>query len=115
MQITKNIHRIGGFVNQYLLIDNDDMTLIDAGMPANAGNIIKYIKNAGLDPDNLKRILITHSDSDHYGAAKKIQEITGAEIWTSQVEADAMKAGSSSRDITPKGFFAIIFPLLAPL
>jgi glyoxylase-like metal-dependent hydrolase (beta-lactamase superfamily II) len=112
MQITKNIHRIGGFVNQYLLIDNDELTLIDAGMPPNAGQIIKYIKNAGLNPDNLKRILITHSDPDHYGAAKKIKEMTGAEIWTSQIEADAMKIGSSSRDITPKGFFALIFPLL---
>jgi len=115
MQITKNIHRIGGFVNQYLLIDNDELTLIDAGMLSNAGNIIKYIKNAGLNPENLNRILITHSDPDHYGAANKIQEVTGAEIWTSQIEADAMKTGSNTREITPKGFFAIIFPLLGPL
>jgi glyoxylase-like metal-dependent hydrolase (beta-lactamase superfamily II) len=110
--ITKNIHRIGGFVNQYLLIDNDEMTLIDAGMSSNAGKIIKYIEKAGLNPGNLKRILITHSDPDHYGAAGMVKEMTGAEIWTSQIEADAMKIGSSSRDITPKGVFALIFPLL---
>ncbi len=110
MQITPKIHKIGSFVNQYLLIDNNELTLIDAGMKSNAQSILKYIKNAGFKPENLKRILITHSDPDHYGAVNGIKEVTGAEVWTSKMEADGMRIGSSSRDITPKGFFALILP-----
>jgi glyoxylase-like metal-dependent hydrolase (beta-lactamase superfamily II) len=112
MQITPNIHRIGGFVNQYLIIDGNELTLIDVGMKSNTKNILKYLENIGYKPESVKRILITHSDIDHYGAANDIKNATGAEIWTSQLEAAAMKTGSSSRPIVPKGFFAFIIPLL---
>lgn len=112
MQITPCFHRIGGFVNQYLLVEDNELTLIDTGMPSNGKKVLDYLEKAGYKPENLKRILITHSDPDHYGAAQYIRTATGAEIWTSQLEADAMKIGSSSRDITPKGLFALIFPLL---
>jgi glyoxylase-like metal-dependent hydrolase (beta-lactamase superfamily II) len=112
MLITPRIHKIGSFVNQYLLVDNDDLTLIDAGMQSNAKNLLKYIEKAGFKPESLKQILITHSDTDHYGAVNGIREASGAKVLTSNLEAIGMKTGSSSRQITPKGFFALIFPLL---
>jgi glyoxylase-like metal-dependent hydrolase (beta-lactamase superfamily II) len=112
MLITPRIHRIGSFVNQYLLVDNDDLTLIDAGMQSNAKNLLKYIEKAGFKPENLKQILITHSDADHYGAVNGIREASGAKVLTSNLEAMGMKTGSSSRQITPTGIFALIFPLL---
>ncbi len=112
MQITPQVHKIGNFVNQYLLIDGESVSLIDTGMSSNAKAILKYIENLGFKPENLKNILITHADPDHYGAANEIRQHTGASIWTSQIEADAMESGSSSREIKPKGFIAIIFPLL---
>lgn len=112
MLITPYLHWIGKNVNQYLIVENGDLTLIDTGMTSNAKSILVYLRKAGYQPNNLKRILITHSDPDHYGAANQIREATGAEIWTSQIEAEAMKTGTSSRAIIPKGIFALIFPLL---
>lgn len=113
MQITPNIHRIGGMVNQYLIIDGKELTLIDTGMASNVKNILKYIDKNGFHPEAVKRILITHSDPDHYGAADEVKKVTGAAIWTSQVEADAMKTGTSSRPIAPSGFLALFIPLLS--
>jgi glyoxylase-like metal-dependent hydrolase (beta-lactamase superfamily II) len=115
MQITLSIHRIGSFVNQYLLIDNNELTLIDTGMRSNKNSILKYVKYLGFQPSDIKRILITHSDPDHYGAAKDLKDVTGCEVWATQLEADAMKNATSSREINPTGFVKILFSLLAPV
>lgn len=115
MQITPSIHRIGSFVNQYLLIDKTELTLVDTGMRSNKNSILKYVKKLGFKPSDIKRILITHSDPDHYGAAKDLKDVTGCEIWSTQLEADAMKKATSSREITPTGFTKVLFSLLAPV
>lgn len=115
MQITPSIHRIGNFVNQYLLIDNRELTLVDTGMRSNKNSILKYVKNLGFQPSDIKRILITHSDPDHYGAAKDLKDVTGCEIWSTQLEADAMKNATSSREIARSGFAKFLLSLLAPM
>lgn len=114
MQITPSIHRIGSFVNQYLIVDGKELTLIDTGMRPNAKNVLKYIKELGFTPSDVKRILITHSDPDHYGAAKDLKDATGCEIWSTQLEADAMKTATTSRIIEPKGLFKLVIAIVGP-
>jgi glyoxylase-like metal-dependent hydrolase (beta-lactamase superfamily II) len=98
-----------------LFIDNNELTLIDTGMHSNKNSILKYVKNLGFQPSDIKRILITHSDPDHYGAAKDLKDVTGCEIWTTQLEADAMKNATSSREIVRNGFAKFLLSLLAPV
>lgn len=112
MEISPGIHRIVGFVNQYLLWDDKEITLIDAGMKSNDRKVIKYLRENILDLSKLRRVLITHSDADHYGAASSLKSITNAEVWASKIEADAMCIGSSSRPIVPRGIFSLFFPLI---
>ena len=111
MQITPQIHMIHGMANQYLIIDHAELTLIDTGMASNKNTIINFIKSLGFQPDNLKRILITHSDIDHYGAANSLREITGAKVYASRIEATALETGIPSREIHPKGLMAVIFKI----
>jgi glyoxylase-like metal-dependent hydrolase (beta-lactamase superfamily II) len=114
MQITPSIHRIGSFVNQYLIIDGNELTLIDTGMHSNAKSVLNYIKNLGYEPSAVKRILITHSDPDHYGAAKDLKDIFGCEVWSTQLEAEAMKTATTSRIIEPEGFFKLLIKVVGP-
>jgi glyoxylase-like metal-dependent hydrolase (beta-lactamase superfamily II) len=113
MQITPHIHQIRGMANQYLLIDQTEITLIDTGMASNTKNVLKHIKSLGLLPENLKRILITHSDPDHIGAVNALRQITGAKVFVSKIEADAMKTGASSREIHPKGMWILVYKLMS--
>ncbi len=115
MEILPGIHRIVGFVNQYIIWDKKEITLIDTGMKANDKKVLKYLQENNLDSSRLSRILITHSDADHYGAASSLKSVTGAEIWASKIETDAIRNGSSSRPIIPRGVFKIIFPLIKGL
>jgi glyoxylase-like metal-dependent hydrolase (beta-lactamase superfamily II) len=118
MKITPQIYMIHGMANQYLLIDKDELTLIDTGMPNNKKNVLNAIKSLGFEPANLKRILITHGDPDHLGAANSLREITDAQVFASKIEADAMNSGTASREIHPKRImifvnklFGMLFPI----
>ena len=47
----------------------------------------------------MKRILLTHADADHVGAAMALKADSGARIFASQIEADALAEGHSSRSL----------------
>ena len=91
MEILPNVHIIPNAVsNQYLLIDPDGLTLIDAGMPGSHRKALSYLAGLGYKPEDLKRILITHADFDHVGGLAAIKAATGAHVFASPVEAQAM-------------------------
>jgi glyoxylase-like metal-dependent hydrolase (beta-lactamase superfamily II) len=115
MQITQQIHQIHGMANQYLLIDQSEIVLIDTGMSSNSRKILQYIQSIGHNPENLKRILITHADPDHIGAVNALREKTGAKVFASKIEADAMRTGEPSREIQPTGIWILVFKLMGPL
>jgi len=61
-------------------------TLIDA--PPEGKRYLKELDDGlraiGHSISDIRRIIITHSHFDHYGAARTIKEITGAEVWASK-------------------------------
>ena len=98
MQIIENVHHIPDVsCNTYLIVESDGLTLIDAGLPGSSPKILAYMAGLGKTPRDLKRILITHSDWDHVGGLRAIQKATGARTYASQVEAQAIAEGRSSR------------------
>jgi len=106
MEIVANVHLIPNIIaNPYLIIDPDGLTLIDAGLPGNDKKILGYIVGLGRSPSDLKRIIITHSDIDHVGSLSAIKQASGARIYASAIESDAISKGHSSRQIKPKNFF----------
>ena len=90
-------HQAGLSGYQYLILENTGITLIDTGLPGSHASILQGIKNLGYDHTDLKHILITHADPDHYGAARALRSTCGAQIHASQIEATAINAGSMSR------------------
>ncbi len=61
-----------GYVNAYL-VDDGDVTLIDAGMPNAADDIRAEIDAAGYSVADIDRILVTHFDIDHVGALAHLE------------------------------------------
>jgi glyoxylase-like metal-dependent hydrolase (beta-lactamase superfamily II) len=100
MEIIPNVHVIsGGIVNCYLIVDPDGLTLIDTGLPGEAKKILKYVEGLGRKPGDVKRIVITHADGDHVGSLAALKAATGARVYASAAEAEAIAAGRSSRDL----------------
>lgn len=87
MKITDNVYMLESSKGSHMyLIKEKESFLIDTGMPGNIDKILDEIKNLGVEPKSIKNILLTHSDIDHIGNAKKLQDITGATVWCSKEE-----------------------------
>lgn len=81
MEIIPGIHAVPGtHVSRIYLIEDDDLTLIDTGMPWSAGRVLSYIRSIGRHPSELGRILMTHSHPDHIGGAPGIVRRSDAEV-----------------------------------
>ncbi len=100
MKITENILLIPNIqANSYLILEPEGLTIIDTGMPFSEKQTLKYIASLGRSPEEIKRILITHADLDHYGCLAALKEASGARTYASQPEAEAMARGGSSRPV----------------
>src|SRR5215204_6321754 len=96
MEIIQNVHQVPHVIaNTYVIIAPRGLTLIDSGLPGSARKILKYISNLGYAPTDLKRILITHADFDHIGGLAALKKMSGARVFSSQVEAQGICIGKS--------------------
>ena len=103
MEIIKNVHLIPHVIaNPYLIIDPDGLTLIDSGIPGSEKKILNYINNLGYKSTDIKHILITHADFDHIGGLAALKKVSGASIYASEIEAEAIGIGRSSRQLKPE-------------
>ncbi len=113
MEIVPNVHAIPGtVVNVYLLVDADGLTLIDTGLAGNDKKVLKYIAGLGRRPQDLKRIILTHSDGDHVGALAALKAATGARTYANPIEAKAIQAGRPSRALKVRGILAMLFKVM---
>ncbi len=117
MEIIPNVHVISGsMVNCYLIVDPDGLTLIDTGLPGNAKRVLQVVEGLGRKPGNVKRIVITHADGDHVGSLAALKATTGARVYANAVEAEAIAAGRSSRDLkSDKLLLKLVFAITGRL
>lgn len=92
MRLAEDLYRIDGIIgaNVYLLVAEDGLTLVDAGMPGNAETILAAIRDIGREPSELRHIVLTHSDPDHSGSAAQLKDLTGALVAIHEQDAPAL-------------------------
>jgi len=79
------VHRVAflGFVNAYLVEEDDGYTLVDTMLPRCAGKILKAAGDRGI-----KRIALTHAHQDHIGSLDALAEkLPGVEVLISSRDA----------------------------
>ncbi len=117
LQVSDSVYRLfAGFTgNQYLIVEPDSLTLVDTGLPGSEALIFARIQDLGRQPRDLKRILITHADPDHAGAARALREESGAKLYAGAGEARALREGHMTRPIGSRTLEGKFFNLLLPL
>ena len=75
-----------GHVNCYAMEDKRGIALVDPGLPGRKPwlELVSRLKQAGLPIERVHTVVVTHSHPDHFGAAGRIRQLTGAEIVTQQ-------------------------------
>jgi metallo-beta-lactamase class B len=104
MQVFDNLYYVGlSSVASWALQTSDGIILIDAlNTSDDARNVIELgMRELGLDPANIKYIVVTQGHGDHYGGARYLVENYGARVLMS--EADWESAANPPTRPSPEG------------
>ena len=109
MRVYNNIYLFDGvgFDSNVYLVDGE--LLIDAGSGEFFHETVEEMEHMRLHPENIKKIVNTHSHFDHTGADKLFRDRFGSEIWIHEADAKSLergetlaeKFGSRGRSVTP--------------
>ena len=100
---TAGIHRISrlGMVNEYLVAEDDGLTLIDTGLAGTHRPILARARELGMP---IKRIALTHAHRDHRGSLDALAAaLPGVQVILSEREAPLLAGDAQPRDGEPGG------------
>ena len=85
-----------GYVNAFMLEEENGLTLIDAGLRGNERRLWKGIARIGRKPSDVKHVLVTHHHADHVGSLAAVKKASGAEAYVHPLDAPIV-AGEKPR------------------
>ena len=76
-----------GYVNAFMLEEENGLTLIDAGLRGNERRLWKAIARINRKPSDVDHILVTHHHADHVGSLAAVKQASGAEAYVHPLDA----------------------------
>lgn len=83
-------------VDNCYIIKHESTILVDGGMPGEFNKFSKRLKDIGINPREIKAIVITHCHWDHIGCTKKIKDMTGAKVIVQKYEKNILVKGETA-------------------
>jgi len=80
-------------VDNCYIIKHERTILVDGGMPGEFDKFSKGLKKIGINPKEIKAIVITHCHWDHIGCTKEIKDMTGAKVVVQKYEKNILVKG----------------------
>lgn len=88
MQITTGVRRIGsGLINAYLIEENGEVTIIDAGLPAYWGDLPGELAAMGRSLADVRAVVLTHGHTDHIGFAERARSELKVPVSVHEIDA----------------------------
>src|SRR3954452_5095484 len=69
-----------GFVNAYVVVTDDGLVLVDAGLPRRQARIERALAEAQRSVGDIRTILLTHWHTDHTGNVRSLRAASGARV-----------------------------------
>jgi glyoxylase-like metal-dependent hydrolase (beta-lactamase superfamily II) len=90
-QVLPGVFQIGMlYVNAFLIVE-EEITLIDSGLPKRTETILKALAQSGRKAQELKHIAITHHHVDHTGSLAALIAATGAKVYIHPLDAPIVR------------------------
>lgn len=98
MQIGPHLHRIGNdIVAAYLVVTDDGVTVIDAGLPGHWRDLKRELRGMGRSLADVRGVVLTHGDSDHLGFAERLRRDQRIPVYIHSADADRAKGGDKPK------------------
>ncbi|MGE5762960.1 MAG: MBL fold metallo-hydrolase [Mycobacterium leprae] len=79
--VADGVYRLGtSLVDFYLLVDDEGVTVVDAGFPRHWGQLDPALRAAGRRPEDVRAVVLTHAHVDHTGVAERLRAERGARV-----------------------------------
>jgi glyoxylase-like metal-dependent hydrolase (beta-lactamase superfamily II) len=119
-QLTRNvapgIHRLAhAYVNCYLVEDGDDVTIVDAALPATWPILERALEAIGRRPSQVAALVLTHAHFDHLGFARRIQNEWKVPVWAHASEAYIARHPYRYAHEAPRSIYPIRHPKAIPV
>ena len=103
LPIPRGSREAEGFLSLTLILDDENgNTLVDTGLPAQAGAIDAALGEADIGVRDLARIILTHQDLDHIGSGAALVRQSGARVLAHPADAPYIEGELSPLKITPE-------------
>ncbi|TDN93136.1 MBL fold metallo-hydrolase [Microbacterium sp. BK668] len=101
MKLAPHLHRIGNdIVAAYLIVADDGITVIDAGLPGHAKDLERELADLGRTPADIRGLVLTHGDSDHIGFAESLRREHGVPVYVHAADAHRARTGEKPKVAT---------------
>jgi glyoxylase-like metal-dependent hydrolase (beta-lactamase superfamily II) len=90
----------GDMINSFALAGSDGgVTVVDAGLKYKAARtrLVAGLRAIGADPQDVRRVVVTHAHPDHAGGLAALVALTGAGVLAHEREAVYLRDGRSPR------------------
>jgi hydroxyacylglutathione hydrolase len=123
LKLTSDVHVVGGGYSGfgisgnldchvYLLNSGSELVLIDPGLGLqnDFDLILNNIRADGLDPKQIRKLILTHYHCDHIGAAARAQQQLDVEVYASKLAARVIRSGDEQAVALDIGRAAGFYP-----
>jgi glyoxylase-like metal-dependent hydrolase (beta-lactamase superfamily II) len=87
-EIAEGVYRLGTkWVTFYLVAEEAEFTLIDAGYPGYGKYLSAAIDALGAAPDAIRAVIVTHHHADHAGTAERLRSTAGSRVLVGEADA----------------------------
>jgi glyoxylase-like metal-dependent hydrolase (beta-lactamase superfamily II) len=85
------------FVHFFLLEQDGEVTLIDAGVSGYRDSLEPALAEMGRSIDDVKAIVLTHADPDHVGFAGELQQAHGIPVYVHRADSERTRKGKTKQ------------------
>lgn len=94
------------FSNVHVVTNGASSFMVDAGLERNAQALSEDMRQAGIDPKQLRAIILTHGHADHAGGAFYFRQQFGTRIVAGTGDVARFTTGKNEQHVCPTDFIA---------